>query len=110
MSQRGYIHEIWLCPNEDGELLPTCVYFGPAGNSLQILILKPCKFTISSPTTVFTQHQSLKTINHILSLGTLNNTTTYAASNNALKSFASLSFLMPLRKSTNTKAASYIAK
>lgn len=30
---RGYIHEIWLCPNEDGELLPECIPFGPAGDA-----------------------------------------------------------------------------
>ncbi len=105
MSQRGYIHEIWLCPDEDGELLPTCIHFGPAGNSARELNelgsfcawlffanshFEAMQIIISSPTSVSTQHQSKKTINHTLSLGTLNKTTTCAASNNALKSFASL--------------------
>jgi len=32
MSLRGYIHEVWLCPSDDGSLLPSCIDFGPAGN------------------------------------------------------------------------------
>lgn len=37
MKRRGYIHEIWLCPNEDGDLLPACIHFGPAGNAAREL-------------------------------------------------------------------------
>lgn len=37
MSSRGYIHEIWLCPNDDGQLLPCCLPFGPAGDAAREL-------------------------------------------------------------------------
>jgi len=37
MSFRGFIHEIWLCPSDDGELLPSCIPFGPAGSSAREL-------------------------------------------------------------------------
>jgi hypothetical protein len=28
-----YYHEIWLSPDEDGELLPSCIPLGPAGDA-----------------------------------------------------------------------------
>ena len=33
----GYLHEIWLCPDEHGRLLPACIPFGPDGEGARAL-------------------------------------------------------------------------
>ena len=38
MFSFGFIHELWLTPDEDGELLPSCIAFGPSGNVARNLL------------------------------------------------------------------------
>ena len=33
----GYLHEIWLSPQEDGQLLESCIPFGPSGDGARAL-------------------------------------------------------------------------
>jgi hypothetical protein len=33
----GYLHEIWMRPDEHGQLLPACLPFGPAGDGARAL-------------------------------------------------------------------------
>jgi hypothetical protein len=33
----GYLHEIWLCPDEHGRSLPACIPFGPDGDGARSL-------------------------------------------------------------------------
>ncbi|ACC71547.1 hypothetical protein PPMP20_12150 [Paraburkholderia phymatum] len=33
----GYLHEIWLCPDEHGRSLPACIPFGPDGDGAHSL-------------------------------------------------------------------------
>lgn len=30
---KRYLHEIWLSPDEDGQLLPSCIPLGPSGDA-----------------------------------------------------------------------------
>ena len=34
---RGYLHEIWFCPDGSGNLLPACLPFGPDGDAARAL-------------------------------------------------------------------------
>lgn len=33
----GYLHEVWLCPDERGKLLPACIPHGPDGDAARAL-------------------------------------------------------------------------
>lgn len=33
----GYLHEVWLCPDEYGNLLPACIPSGPDGDAARAL-------------------------------------------------------------------------
>ncbi|SDJ02027.1 hypothetical protein SAMN04487926_13034 [Paraburkholderia steynii] len=33
----GYLHEVWLCPNEHGQSLPACIPVGPDGDAARAL-------------------------------------------------------------------------
>lgn len=37
-SLPGYLFEIWLCPDYQGQLLPACLDFGPAGDPARELL------------------------------------------------------------------------
>ena len=38
MRPLGYLHEIWMCPDETGQLLPACIPFGPSGDRARELL------------------------------------------------------------------------
>ncbi len=33
----GYLHEVWMCPDEHGRSLPACIPFGPDGDGARAL-------------------------------------------------------------------------
>lgn len=33
----GYLHEVWLCPDEFGNALPACIAHGPDGDAARAL-------------------------------------------------------------------------
>lgn len=76
----GYLHEVWLRPDEYGNLLPACIPSGPDGDAARALnepesdgsgrfgrirMRRPCASTMNSSATEYMPCRTTSTINLI---------------------------------------------